>query len=72
MSVAERFAAQPPARLQWHPAHGEPDAEDPQTFHLHLEFMHAHGLPTGQFTTFSICPKAASTGYDARDGARGE
>ena len=72
MSAAERFAAHPPARLQWHPVHGEPEAEDPETFHLHVEFVHAHGLPKGQFTTFSIRAEAASAGLDARDGARGE
>jgi hypothetical protein len=72
MSAAERFAAHPPAHLQWHPAHGEPEAEDPETFHLHVEFVHAHGLPTGPFTTFSIRAEAACAGLDARDGARGE
>ena len=72
MSAAERFAAYPPAHLQWHPAHGEPAAEDPETFHLHVEFVHAHGLPTGQFTTFSVRAEGASAGLDARDGARGE
>ncbi len=72
MSAAERFATHPPACLQWHPAHGEPEAEDPETYHLHVEFVHAHGLPTGQFTTFSIRTEAASAGLDARDGARGE
>ena len=72
MSADEGFASQPPTRLQWHPAHGEPDAEDPQTFHLHLEFVLAHGVPTGQFTTFSIRGEAASAGLDSRDGARGE
>jgi hypothetical protein len=48
MSAAERFATHPPARLQWHPAHGEPEAADPETFHLHVEFVHAHGLPAGR------------------------
>ena len=72
MSAAERFAAHPPARLQWHPAHAEPEPEDPETFHLHVEFVRAHGFPTGQFTTFSICAEAGSVGRDARDGARGE
>ena len=70
MSAAERFAAHPPARLHWHPAHGEPEAEDPETFHLHVEFVHAHGLPTGQFTTLSICVEAAPVDNDGRDGAR--
>ena len=69
MSAAERFAARPPARLQWHPAHGEPEAEDPEMFHLHVEFVHAHGLPTGQFTTFSNSAEAAPAGHD---GARGK
>ena len=70
MTSAERFAAHPPARLQWHPAHGEPEAEDPDTFHLHVEFVHAHGLPKGQFTTFSSCAEAAPLDDDGRDGAR--
>jgi hypothetical protein len=34
--------------------------------------VHAHGLPKGQFTTFSIRNAAASVGPDARGGARGE
>ena len=72
MSAAERFATHPPARLQWHPAHGEPEAADPETFHLHVEFVHAHGLPVGQFTTFSICAEAAPAAYDGHDGARGK
>lgn len=70
MSAAERFAAHPPARLQWHPAHGEPEAEDPETFQLHVEFVHAHGVPTGQFTTFSNCAEAVPVDNDGRDGAR--
>ena len=70
MSSAERFAVHPPARLQWHPAHGEPEAEDPETFHLHVEFVHAHGVPTGQFTTFSNSAEAALVENDGRDGAR--
>lgn len=55
MSAHARFAPRPPGRLEWHPAHGEPGAGDPETFHLHVEFVHAHGLPKGQFTTFSTC-----------------
>ena len=51
---AERFASHPPARLEWHPAHGEVACGDPETFALHVEFVHAHGLPRGEFTTFSI------------------
>ena len=70
MTAAARFAAHPPARLQWHPAHGEPEAEDPETFHLHVEFVHAHGLPTCQFTTFSSCAEAVPVDNDGRDGAR--
>jgi hypothetical protein len=26
---------------------------DSDTFELHVEFVHAHGVPKGQFTTFS-------------------
>jgi hypothetical protein len=70
MSAAERFATHPPGRLQWHPAHGESEADDPETFHLHVEFVHAHGLPTGQFTTFSTCGETATAGQGGRDGAR--
>lgn len=55
MPVSARFATRPPGRLEWHPAHGVLEAEDPETFHLHVEFVHAHGLPKGQFTTFSTC-----------------
>ena len=60
MSVSARFATRPPARLEWHPAHGELGAEDPEPFHLHVEFVHAHGLPKGQLTTFSTCNPAES------------
>jgi hypothetical protein len=28
---------------------------DSDTFDLHVEFVHAHGVPKGQFTTFSTC-----------------
>ena len=55
MSANARFATYPPVRLEWHPAHGDLAAGDPETFHLHVEFVHAHGLPKGQFTTFSTC-----------------
>ena len=65
MPVSARFATRPPGRLEWHPVHGEPGAQDPETFHLHVEFMHAHGLPKGQFTTFSTCnPAEAGVGGD--------
>jgi hypothetical protein len=52
MSVA-RFGIHPPGRLEWHPAHGESPGSDPETFLLHVEFVHAHGIPKGEFTTFS-------------------
>jgi hypothetical protein len=55
MPVSARFATQPPGRLEWHPAHGVLEGQDPETFNLHVEFVHAHGLPKGQFTTFSTC-----------------
>ena len=55
MPTPARLTTQLPGRLEWHPAHGELAAADPETFHLHVEFVHAHGLPKGQFTTFSTC-----------------
>ena len=65
MSGSARFATRPPGRLEWHPAHGDLGAEDPETFHLHVEFVHAHGLPKGQFTTFSTCnPTESAAGRD--------
>jgi hypothetical protein len=70
MSASERFAMHPPVRLQWHPARGEHEGEDPETFHLHVEFVHAHGLPAGQFTTFSTRGESAPVDHDDRDGAR--
>ena len=68
----ERFATHPPARLEWHPAHEELAGGDPETFLLHVEFVHAHGLPKGEFTTFSTAGIAAGVSPDAesRDGAR--
>ena len=72
MSAAARSATRSPARLEWHPAHGELMAGDPETFHLHVEFVHAHGLPQGQFTTFSTCnptePLASRNGHDGAHG----
>ena len=59
----ERFATHPPARLQWHSAHEECADGDPGTFVLNVEFVHAHGIPRGEFTTFS-------TAVEDRDGAR--
>ena len=53
MSAAERFSMHPPGRMQWHPAHEEGGGWDPETFVLHVEFVHAHGLPKGEFTTLS-------------------
>lgn len=53
MSAAERFSMHPPGRMEWHPAHEEGGGEDPETFLLHVEFVHAHGLPKGEFTTLS-------------------
>ena len=74
MSAAERFATHPPARLEWHPAHGETRRGDPETFLLHVEFVHAHGLPKGEFTTFShrAPDDAGPPDPERRDGARGQ
>jgi hypothetical protein len=69
MSAAERFATRPPARLQWHPAHDESTGDDQETFHLHVEFVHAHGVPAGQFTTFSTRADTELTGHASGDGA---
>ena len=55
MPAVARSAKPLPGRLEWHPAHGEPRTQDPEAFHLHVEFVNAHGLPKGQFTTFSTC-----------------
>jgi hypothetical protein len=67
----ERFATRPPARLEWHPAHEELAGGDPETFLLHVEFVHAHGIPKGEFTTFSTAGIATHVSPDAeaRDGA---
>ncbi|HKU16925.1 MAG TPA: hypothetical protein VJQ52_21200 [Steroidobacteraceae bacterium] len=63
MSATERFAIQPPGCLRSHPAHGEEVARcDPETFLLHVEFVHAHGLPKGQFTTFSNACRGGAHG----------
>jgi hypothetical protein len=71
---AERFATHPPARLEWHPAHGELARGDPETFLLHVAFVHAHGLPKGEFTTFSLAPvvSGAGCGPQGSPGARGK
>jgi hypothetical protein len=69
---AERFANYPPGRLEWHPAHGESVRSDPETFLLHVEFVHAHGIPRSEFTTFSNTCIAAGAGHvrEGRHGAR--
>jgi hypothetical protein len=64
MPVAARFATPLPGRLEWHPARGDPEAADPETFHLHVEFVNAHGLPRGQFTTFSTCNQTEHVASD--------
>ena len=63
MSATHRFAIQPPACMQSHPPHGEDVARcDPETFLLHVEFVHAHGLPKGQFTTFTTACRSGANG----------
>jgi hypothetical protein len=71
---AERFATYPPARLELHPAHGESARGDPETFLLHVEFVHAHGIPRGEFTTFSNACLAPGAGHgrEGRHGASGK
>ena len=71
MPVAARFATPLPGRLEWHPARENPEAADPGAFHLHVEFVNAHGLPKGQFTTFSTCnPTESAVGRSGGIGAR--
>jgi hypothetical protein len=71
MSV-ESFGTYPPGYLEWHPAHGEIARSDPQTFLLHVQFVRAHGVPQGEFTTFSnaCISAAAGRGLESRHGAR--
>lgn len=65
MSATARFVTYP-SRLEWHPAHEEGGAVDSDTFDLHVEFVHAHGVPKGQFTTFSTCnPSSSHVASDA-------
>lgn len=47
---------------------------DPETFKLHVEFVHAHGIPKGQVTNFSNTCAVASPmgGSNGRAGARGK
>ena len=66
MTAAERFASHPPSRMQSHPPHEELVRSDPEMFRLHIEFVHAHGAPKGQFTTFS------TRTAPAQNGARGK
>lgn len=73
MSAAERFAMHPPGRMEWHPAHEEGGGGDPEAFHLHVEFGHAHGIPKGEFTTLSTCAATAPfRAPKALDGARAQ
>jgi hypothetical protein len=62
MKAAYKFSSQRPGRLEYHPAHEDVIRGDPEAFRLHVEFVHAHGVPKGQFTTFSTrvsCPNGA-------------
>lgn len=61
----ERFATHPPVRFEWHPAHEELAGCDPETFLLHVEFVHAHGIQKGEFTTFSTAGIATRVDPDA-------
>lgn len=63
MSVG-RFATHSPGRLEWHPAHDELAASDPETFSLHVKFLHAHGSPRAEFTTFSNVCVATGAAHD--------
>ena len=64
MKAAEK-SSHPPGRLESHSAHEDVIRGDPEAFRLHVEFVHAHGVPKGQFTTFSTCASGAN-------GARGK
>jgi hypothetical protein len=55
MKAADKLSSHPPGRLEYHPAHEDVIRGDPEAFRLHVEFVHAHGVPKGQFTTFSTC-----------------
>lgn len=62
MKAACKFSSLPPGRLEYHPPHEDVIRADPEAFRLHVEFVHAHGVPKGQFTTFSTrvgCPNGA-------------
>ena len=67
MKAADKVASHPPGRLEFHPAHEEIIGGDPETFGLHVEFVHAHGLPRGEFTTFSIVPVVDGREYSASE-----
>ena len=58
MKAAQTFASRLPGRMEFHPAHEEVIRGDQELFRLHVEFAHAHGIPRGQFTTFSACVSA--------------
>lgn len=55
---SERFAAHSPGRFERQPEHDELAASDPDTFSLHIEFLRAHGIPKGEFTTLSAAGSA--------------
>jgi hypothetical protein len=71
MTAAERFASQPagrasqpPGRMESHAPHEELEASDPEVYRLNVEFVHSHGVPRGQITTFSTRVAAAPESRD--------
>ena len=59
MKAADKFTSHPPGCLESHPAHEEVIRGDPEAFRLHVEYVHAHGIPKGQCSTCVSSPNGA-------------
>jgi hypothetical protein len=66
MFIPERLNTDALGRLNFNPVLR---GLDPQTFKLHVEFMHSHGSPRGEITTFFSPGTLGAVSRLWRDGA---
>jgi hypothetical protein len=66
MSTPERLNTGALGRLESNPVLR---GLDPETFRLHVEFMHSHGSPRGEITTLCSSGTLGTVAHRRRDGA---
>lgn len=69
MLAIDKFVAKLPGRMEESQLAGS----DPESYRLHVEFVHAHGVPKGPITTLSnaCAVTAAVIGPNGRKATRG-